>query len=180
MAIRWFDEAAELLTRKVARGTSRRGFLGGLGTLLAGAGATTLLPVFRSSAFAQSAPAQGGSAALVESGDPSSCDYWRYCAIDGFLCSCCGGTVNSCPPGTVRSDITWIGTCRNPSDGKDYVISYNDCCGKSNCGRCVCQRDEGDRPLYRPQSSNDLNWCSGSQADMPYHCSLSVVIGVKE
>ncbi|MND31181.1 Aralkylamine dehydrogenase light chain precursor [compost metagenome] len=174
MTIKWFDEATQLLTRRVARGTSRRGFLGGLGTLLVGAGATTLLPVFRGSAFAQS------SAGLQESGDPNSCEYWRHCAIDGFLCGCCGGTSSSCPPGTVRSDITWIGTCRNPTDGKDYVISYNDCCGKSNCGRCVCQRDQGDTPLYRPQSSNDLNWCSGSQADMPYHCSLSVVIGVKE
>lgn len=174
MTIRWFDEATQLLTRRVARGTSRRGFLGGLGTLLVGAGATTLLPVFRGGAFAQS------SAGLHESGDPNSCEYWRHCAIDGFLCGCCGGTSSSCPPGTVRSDITWIGTCRNPTDGKDYVISYNDCCGKSNCGRCVCQRDQGDTPLYRPQSSNDLNWCSGSQADMPYHCSLSVVIGVKE
>jgi methylamine dehydrogenase light chain len=28
-------------------------------------------------------------------GDQASCDYWRYCAIDGFLCSCCGGTVNT-------------------------------------------------------------------------------------
>ncbi|MCG8295261.1 methylamine dehydrogenase light chain [Pseudomonas entomophila] len=174
MTIRWFDEATQLLTRRVARGTSRRGFLGGLGTLLVGAGATTLLPVFRGGAFAQS------SAGLREEGDPNSCEYWRHCAIDGFLCGCCGGTSSSCPPGTVRSDITWIGTCRNPTDGKDYVISYNDCCGKSNCGRCVCQRDQGDTPLYRPQSSNDLNWCSGSQADMPYHCSLSVVIGVKE
>lgn len=174
MTIRWFDEATQLLTRRVARGTSRRGFLGGLGTLLVGAGATTLLPVFRGGAFAQS------SAGLQESGDRNSCEYWRHCAIDGFLCGCCGGTSSSCPPGTVRSDITWIGTCRNPTDGKDYVISYNDCCGKSNCGRCVCQRDQGDTPLYRPQSSNDLNWCSGSQADMPYHCSLSVVIGVKE
>ncbi|MFT0866457.1 methylamine dehydrogenase light chain [Pseudomonas sp. CAM1A] len=174
MTIRWFDEATQLLTRRVARGTSRRGFLGGLGTLLVGAGATTLLPVFRGGAFAQP------SAGLQESGDPNSCEYWRHCAIDGFLCGCCGGTSSSCPPGTVRSDITWIGTCRNPTDGKDYVISYNDCCGKSNCGRCVCQRDQGDTPLYRPQNSNDLNWCSGSQADMPYHCSLSVVIGVKE
>jgi methylamine dehydrogenase light chain len=174
MAIKWFDEATELLARRVARNTSRRGFLGGLGTLLIGTGAVTLLPVYRSNAFAQS------SSNLVEEGDPNSCDYWRYCAIDGYLCGCCGGTASSCPPGTVRSDITWIGTCRNPADGKNYVISYNDCCGKSNCGRCVCQRDEGDAPLYRPQSSNDLNWCSGSQADMPYHCSLSVVIGVKE
>jgi methylamine dehydrogenase light chain len=174
MAIKWFDEATELFTRRIARSTSRRGFLGSLGTLLAGAGAVTLLPVFRSGAFAQS------GAGLVEEGDPNSCDYWRYCAIDGFLCGCCGGSANTCPPGTVISDITWIGTCRNPADGKDYVISYNDCCGKSNCGRCPCQRDEGDTPLYRPQSSNDINWCSGSQADMPYHCSLSVVIGVKE
>jgi methylamine dehydrogenase light chain len=174
MAIRWFDEATELFTRRTARGTSRRGFLGGLGTLLIGASAATLLPVYRSNAFAQS------GAGLVEEGDPNSCDYWRYCAIDGFLCGCCGGSPNSCPPGTVRSDITWIGTCRNPADGKDYVISYNDCCGKGSCGRCVCQRDQGDTPLYRPQSSNDLNWCSGSHADMPYHCSLSVVIGVKE
>ncbi len=34
----------------------------------------------RSNAFAQS------GANLVEEGDPNSCDYWRYCAIDGFLC----------------------------------------------------------------------------------------------
>ena len=174
MAIKWFDEATEMFARKTARDTSRRGFLGGLGTLLIGASAATLLPVYRSSAFAQS------SSGLVEEGDPNSCDYWRYCAIDGFLCGCCGGSANSCPPGTVRSDITWIGTCRNPADGKSYVISYNDCCGKDNCGRCVCQRDQGDTPIYRPQSSNDLNWCAGSHADMPYHCSLSVVIGVKE
>lgn len=174
MAIKWFDDATEILTRRAARNTSRRSFLAGFGRLLMGAGAATLLPVYRSSAFSSA------GSGLVEQGDPTSCDYWRYCAIDGFLCSCCGGTASSCPPGTVRSDITWIGTCRNPVDGKDYVISYNDCCGKSNCGRCVCQRDQGDAPLYRPQSSNDLNWCSGSQADMPYHCSLSVVIGVKE
>lgn len=147
MAIKWFDEATEIFARTTARNTSRRGFLGGLGTVLVGAGAATLLPVYRGSAFAQSA------SALVEEGDPNSCDYWRYCAIDGFLCGCCGGSATSCPPGTVRSDITWIGTCHNPADGKDYVISYNDCCGKENCGRCVCQRDQGDAPMYRPQSS---------------------------
>ena len=60
----------------------------------------------------------------------SSCDYWRHCAIDGFLCACCGGSQSTCPPGTEMSPVTWIGTCRNPGDGKDYMISYNDCCGR--------------------------------------------------
>ena len=89
--------------------------------------------------------------AYLESGDPTSCDYWRYCAVDGFLCSCCGGTANSCPPGTEQSPITWIGTCQNPVDGIDYIVSYNDCCGKSSCGNCLCQRNEGDRPTRSTQ-----------------------------
>ena len=175
MMQKWLDTLdrwAEKTTRNDARVHSRRAFLSGLGASVIGVGAVTLLPVFRGGAFAQ----QAGS----DEGDPNSCDYWRHCAIDGYLCGCCGGTVSSCPPGTVVSDITWIGTCRNPVDGRDYIISYNDCCGKSSCGRCVCQRDQGDTPIYRPQTSNDLNWCAGSQADVPYHCSLSVVIGVNE
>jgi methylamine dehydrogenase light chain len=166
------DRWAEKTIRKDARVHSRRAFLSGFGASVIGVGAVTLLPVFRGGAFAQQARS--------DEGDPNSCDYWRHCAIDGYLCGCCGGTVSSCPPGTVVSDITWIGTCRNPADGRDYIISYNDCCGKSSCGRCVCQRDQGDTPIYRPQTSNDLNWCAGSQADVPYHCSLSVVIGVNE
>lgn len=170
----WLDKIAEKTTRKQARLTSRRSFVRSFGIALIGAGVYPLLPVFRDNAFAQE-PAN-----IPESGDPNDCNYWRHCAIDGYMCGCCGGSVSSCPPGTVVSDITWIGTCRNPEDGKDYVISYNDCCGKSACGNCLCQRDEGDTPIYRPQNTNNLNWCSGSQADVPYHCSLSVVIGVKE
>ena len=166
----WLDRLTESAIRRDARTSSRRSFLGRLGMIAVGAGAYSLLPVTRNKAFARSEP--------VEHGDPNSCDYWRHCAIDGYLCGCCGGTVSSCPPGTVVSDITWIGTCHNPADGRDYVISYNDCCGKSACGRCQCQRDEGDTPIYRPQSSNDINWCSGSQADVPYVCSLAVVIGI--
>ncbi len=174
MITKWLDEITERSTRKKARQTSRRGFLQGIGVFLVGATAYPLLPVFRNGAFAAE------PSSLVEEGDPNNCNYWRHCAIDGFLCGCCGGSATSCPPGTVVSDITWIGTCQNPSDGKDYVISYNDCCGKSGCGNCACQRDARDTPIYRPQNSNNLNWCTGSQADAPYHCSLSVVIGVKE
>lgn len=165
-----FDRIAERLTRRAARTVSRRSFLARFGLVLAGVGAVGALPVLRTRAFAR------GDA----DGNPESCDYWRYCAIDGFLCACCGGGYDTCPPGTVPSAITWIGTCRHPEDGRDYIISYNDCCGKSTCGRCACQRNEGDTPIYRPQTANDLNWCSGSPVDVPYHCSLSVVIGIRE
>jgi methylamine dehydrogenase light chain len=88
--------------------------------------------------------------------------------------------VTTCPPGTEPAPITWVGTCRNASDGNDYIISYNDCCGKSSCGRCLCNRNEGDRPIYRPQQANDLNWCIGSKANIPYHCTVSRIVGVVE
>ncbi|MBW2281162.1 MAG: methylamine dehydrogenase (amicyanin) light chain [Deltaproteobacteria bacterium] len=173
---RWLGGAS----RQLARKTSRRGFLarvGGLGVVTAGASALPLLPVRR--AFAQREPAPGEPAPGTPQGDPNACEYWRYCSIDGFLSSCCGGTHRSCPPGTEMSAITWVGTCRNPKDGKDYVISYNDCCGKDTCGRCFCHRNEGDKPVYLPQRSNDINWCMGTrEAGVIYNSTVSIVIGV--
>ena len=165
----WLDKLGEKSARTAAQRGSRRGVLKGLGAFLAGAASLPLLPVAR----AQERPNAG---APREAGDPAACDYWRYCAIDGFLCSCCGGTMNTCPPGTEMSPITWIGTCRNPVDGRNYVISYNDCCGKSSCGACLCQRDEGDRPVYRTDSTNDVNWCIGTESTI-YHCSTAIVVG---
>ena len=169
------DRIFEQLARRSARTTSRRGVLEKIGAALIGSSIYPLAPVFRGGAEAQAA-----QRTVPEIGDPNSCDYWRHCAIDGYLCGCCGGSASTCPPGTVVSDITWIGTCRNPADGKDYVISYNDCCGLSGCGSCFCNGNKGDTPIYRPQTANNLNWCSGSQADVPYHCSLSVVVAVAE
>lgn len=163
------DRITEILARQAAKSISRRSILGRIGAL-ASAASLPALPVARASAQAAKAPPG-------ETGDPASCDYWRYCAIDGFLCSCCGGSVSSCPPGTEPSPITWVGTCRNPADGKDYVISYNDCCGKAACGRCICNRNEGDTPVYQPQGANDINWCLGTQAGIVYNCSTAVVLG---
>jgi methylamine dehydrogenase light chain len=174
------DKGVERLTRRIAQTGSRRGLLRQLGGLIAGAAVVPLLPVAR----ADASPRHPGGDAPPQStgnpqdpGDPNSCDYWRYCAIDGFLCSCCGGSPSQCPPGSEMAALTWIGTCQNPADKRHYIISYNDCCGISSCGRCMCNRNEGDRPAVRPQSNNDTNWCVGTSSTV-YTCSTAVIIGV--
>jgi len=169
---RWFEVSA----RSIAQRTSRRHFMSRLGVLLLGGSILPLLPVARAGAADELPDGLPDERLMGKEGDPKRCEYWRHCAIDGSPCSCCGGSQTACPPGTELSAITWIGTCRNPGDGKDYIISYNDCCGKSSCGRCMCFRSEGDKPVYLPQKSNDINWCQGTNSNV-YHCTIAAVIG---
>jgi methylamine dehydrogenase light chain len=164
------DAITQALARKVASRTSRRSLLALFGRALVGGAALPLLPVARIAAGATPKGVQ----------DPSACEYWRYCAIDGFLCSCCGGSASTCPAGPSPSPMTWVGTCRNPEDGKAYVVSYNDCCGAQSCGRCLCNRNEGDRPPYLPWIANDINWCLGSENKIAYHCSTAVLVGLAD
>jgi methylamine dehydrogenase light chain len=175
----WLDRITEGSTRRVARLSSRRSFLTRLGTTVAGAAAMVpLLPVARGSE-----PGEHRAAAPDDRGmngeefDQQNCAYWRHCSIDGFLCSCCGGTDTTCPPGTELARMTWLGTCRNPGDSVDYIISYNDCCGKGSCGRCFCNRNDGDRPMWMPPKNNDTNWCQGVKSQS-YHCTIAAVVGV--
>lgn len=171
--MKWLDKLTERSIRRVAQSSSRRSLLSGFGATLVGASTIPLLPVARAADSNSKQPAFPG-----EQGDPNSCDYWRYCAIDGFLCGCCGGSANTCPPGTEMSPVTWIGTCKNPVDGKNYIISYNDCCGKSSCGNCLCTRNENDRPMYLQPKANDINWCLGTESAI-YNCSTANVIGLE-
>lgn len=155
--------------RKTAQFHGRRSLLTRLGQVLVGAGALPVLPFDRSNAQA------AGKAPEPD----TTCEYWRNCAIDGFLCSCCGGSLTQCPPGSEMSKVTWIGTCRNPKDQKDYLISYYDCCGKTACGRCLCNNNERERPGYRMGVHNDINWCMASTSSM-YHCTVSAIVGVAQ
>jgi methylamine dehydrogenase light chain len=165
----------ERASRQMARRLDRRRFLTRLGVVLAGGAALPLLPVARGFAAATGDDSPDGIAGPA--GDPTKCDYWRHCSIDGFLCSCCGGTDTTCPPGTELARMTWLGTCRNPGDSVDYIISYNDCCGKGSCGRCFCNRNDGDRPMWMPPKNNDTNWCQGVKSQS-YHCTIAAVVGV--
>ena len=180
--MRSIDKLFETSSRSLARHTSRRSVLATLGRILTGAALVPLLPVDRSSRAQAAEPGKPTSAkaARAASDDPMSCEYWKYCAVDGFLCSCCGGSSNSCPPGTTPSPITWIGTCHNPADQRDYIVSYNDCCGKTSCGNCECNRNEREKPMYRPSRNNDLNWCMANGDNSNYHCSVSVILGTSE
>jgi methylamine dehydrogenase light chain len=179
------DRLTEKMLRGFASRTSRRSVFTILGGFLAGAAALPLLPVAKGGEAdgadpndpnsGEEAPQVSGNA--QDPGDRTKCDYWRYCAIDGSLCSCYGGSVTSCPPGTEMSPITWIGTCRNPADQRNYIISYNDCCGGVPWGRCACQNNQGDRPIVRPQTNNEVTWCFGIKSQS-YTCTVALFLGV--
>ncbi len=173
--MREVDQTFALISRFVARRTSRRNVLTILGSVLVGVAAFPVLPVARDADVDE----EGDKGDLGPEQDPNKCEYWRNCGIDGFLCGCCGGSSTSCPAGTEMARTTWIGTCRDPADGKDYIIAYNDCCGKSTCNRCMCSRHEGDRPIYYPAKSNNINWCAGATTNV-YHCTTTLLLGISE
>lgn len=172
------DAVGETLLRAFAGRTSRRSFLNRLGATLVAAPAFPLLPVSRANAGQKdrSPEARTAFARNAQTKDDKKCDYWRYCAIDGSLCSCCGGGVSSCPAGTEPSPVSWVGTCINPDNGKAYLIAYRDCCGKAGCGQCGCDNTDRETQLYMPQLNNNVIWCFGTSS-MEYHCSTAVLVG---
>ena len=117
---RSLDTVSEAASRSVAHKMGRRSVLHWIGTAAVGGAMVPMLPFNRAG--------MGTARAQAEKTD-AECEYWRYCALDGFLCTCCGGTVNACPSNAQVSKVTWVGTCQNPADSKEYLISYNDCCG---------------------------------------------------
>lgn len=163
------DGAVERAGRGAARAHGRRSFLARMGGAVVGAAALTpILP------FDRRAHAAGGEASDV-------CAYWRNCALDGYLCADTGGSETSCPAGSEASSVSWVGTCHNPDDERDYLVSYNDCCGKAmNPNATFCFTSERERPGYRMGLYNDINWCMANTEATGYYCTVSVVVGLAE
>lgn len=169
----WVDRLGEGLARGVAHNVSRRSLLSSVSRILVGS--AFIMPVLPISRIAH-AEEGGGAAAPANGGDPTNCEYWRHCALDGFQCSCCGGTLNSCPAGSEASPISWVGTCHNPHENKNYVVAYHDCCGKTACGRCYCGNQVDERPGYEFFRHNDVDWCMANRSAV-YHCTVSLIVG---
>jgi methylamine dehydrogenase light chain len=170
-----FDRFSERATRRLAGRVSRRSLLSKLGAALIAVPIFPLLPFDRTALAAE--PGEFGSNAQTK--DDKLCNYWRYCAIDGTLCSCCGGGAHTCPPGTQASPTSWVGTCFNPDDKRTYLIAYRDCCGTTACNQCACNGTEGELPLYKPQANSDIVWCFGTN-NMTYHCSTAALVGLAD
>ncbi len=82
--MRSIDRLFEKSSRALAQRTSRRSLLAVLGQVLTGAALIPLLPIDRSARAGEAPPAQPKPKAKPETDDPQSCDYWKYCAVDGF------------------------------------------------------------------------------------------------
>jgi methylamine dehydrogenase light chain len=174
LSTNFFDRLLERSSRLSAQRISRRSLISVIGNAVVASAALPLLPVQRK---AQAGELSSRFARNAQTKDATQCNYWRYCASDGYLCACCGGGPSTCPPGTAPSPTSWIGSCVNPDDGKTYLIAYRDCCGADSCGRCACLGQEGDMPSYRPQLNNDIIWCFGASS-MVYHCSSAALVGL--
>ncbi len=173
--LEWMDGASEKAVRRTAQKVSRRNVVATIGTAMMGTALAPLLPFDRTFGRAMAQPAPKGEDAA--DGDIADCEYWRYCALDGYLCSECGGALNMCPPGSEVSLVSWVGTCHNPNDERDYLVAYNDCCGGGGCAQPVfCFTSEGERPGYRMGLYNDINWCMANDTK-GYHCTVAAVVG---
>lgn len=166
-----FDNLGERGARHQAIHSGRRSFLAKMGQAMVG---TAVLPMLPYDRFGEAQAAE--FTGEVFSDPDQKCDYWRYCALSGTLCTCCGGSTTQCPPGSDVSHVSWIGTCENPEDKKSYLISYNDCCGKMSCSGCRCSRHERERPGYRLGLHNSINWCMANNRHA-YHCTVAAIVG---
>jgi methylamine dehydrogenase light chain len=94
----WIDTALERSARRAARRISRRSFLRGWARRWSARRRAAARLRSRAEEGRAQERRRRTTRALGAQADRRA-QYW-HCAIDGFLCSCCGGSQTGCPPGT--------------------------------------------------------------------------------
>lgn len=177
------------LGRSMSEKTSRRSMLSQLGRWgigVAGVAAISSLPVSRAAFGAEAAPAARTAEdsplypTFDETGDSSTCEYWRWCNMDGVPCtSCAGGGMTTCSPGSKPGAEFWVGCCTNPDDGKTYLIAYYDCCGAPGCSNTFCGEPDVMAQMYNPVAGSydqEIIWCVSDESQS-YTCTMAPIIG---
>jgi methylamine dehydrogenase light chain len=186
-------------TRRLSERTSRRSAISRFARWtmgITGVAMVASLPVTRdpkASAQSSTSPSptapSGGTEAFGEGDDllptydgkdPTKCDYWRWCNMDGTPCtSCAGGGIATCAPGSKPGAEYWVGCCTNPADGKTYLIAYYDCCGAPGCSTTYCGEPDAQAVMYNPVSGSfdqEIIWCISDESQS-YTCTLSPIVG---
>lgn len=169
------------ITRRLSERSSRRSTLARVGrwaVAITGAAVVPALPLSRSSA--QEGEGEGEPELDFTGTDPTDCNYWRYCNIDGNLCAtCAGGGVTTCPPGTTPGAEYWVGCCTDPESSTTYLVAYYDCCGHSNCATNTCAEFFGQQSPYDPVAGSQdfyILWCLSDETQS-YACTIAPIIG---
>jgi methylamine dehydrogenase light chain len=84
--MQWFDDFFEARSRRAAQSISRRSAISRMGKLLVGT--AFLLPILPFDRIGKAVAATKAKE-KDKRNDDTACEYWRYCALDGFLCTCC-------------------------------------------------------------------------------------------
>lgn len=174
----WLDQTSESGIRLSAQQIGRRNMLSKIGTGLVAGAMLPVLPFDRSGGAAQASEGLAAEGKDAQMTNDEACDYWRYCALSGTLCTSCGGSITDCSPGSEVSAVSWVGTCQHPEDDRHYLISYTDCCGSGGCGGVECHNDIRERPGYRMGLYNNINWCMANNSSS-YHCTIAAIVGVE-
>jgi len=94
--------------------------------------------------------------------DDLTCDYWKYWRSTATCVRAAAAVLTTARPARRPRPPRGL-YVRHPADGKDYIVSYRDCCGKPRAGDCLCTNTVGEMPLYRTQLDSDLIWCFGAR-----------------
>ena len=180
---------------RLSERTSRRSVLSQMAKWTMGVSGIAVvgaLPVTRDpQAMAQAAPAAGGARVTpfgagddllptYDGKDPTACNYWRWCNMDGYPCpACAGGGVSTCAPGSRPGAEYWVGCCTHPENGKTYLIAYYDCCGAPGCASTFCGEPDAQAVMYNPVAGSfdqEIIWCVSDESQS-YTCTLAQIIG---